>query len=496
MADFRPEDCFLPAADLAERIRKGTVNPVDVIDSIVKQIEKHNPKLNAFIYLDAKAARAEAEMKATMFKQHPQMPLGPLFGVPVAIKDDLFTAGFPTTMGSRLMPTDKTKSDDLLVARLKEAGAIVVGKTHEPEFGHKGVTNNVMGPNGARLETVTPWDTNKTAGGSSGGSAAAVAAGMAYVALGTDIAGSVRIPASCCGVVALKPTFGLIPRVPGGNAFTLWMPGPIARTAADVALAMKVLAGSDPRDRFSYPAPPAADWDTSKKPDKPRVLWCVSPTGCPVDDEVAGLCLEAVRGLVKATGGKLIEKKELIPRKQARGFLASLTSAFAAGSLAEFRYYTEHKDRKAFDEIEDKLSPSFRKFVEPAWAVTLDDYLLAQVGVTTFCETRGAELFAEADIVATPTIAVPPPDKNLELGPEAINGTPIDPHLEWVFTWPFNLTGDPAVSVPCGLTKKGLPVGLQLAAPRGRDGLILRAAAVVEAATGWKDKRPGFKAGN
>jgi amidase/aspartyl-tRNA(Asn)/glutamyl-tRNA(Gln) amidotransferase subunit A len=495
MRPLTDTDCFLSACHLATEIREGKVDPADVIEVLEKQITKHDPKLNAFIYLDLVNAKADARMKAKLLAQHPKMPVGPLYGVPVAVKDDLYAIGFPTTMGSRVMPSDKVKEEDLIVARLKAAGAIVIGKTHEPEFGHKGVTNNLMGPNGAPLQTATPWDTNKTSGGSSGGSAAAVAAGLAYLALGTDIAGSVRIPASCCGVVALKPTFGLVPRVPAGNAFTLWVAGPLARTVGDVALAMSVLAGPDPRDRFSYPALPGDTWDVTKKPVKPRILWCPSPAGTPVDHEVEDLCLTAVRGLREATGGHLTEQKELMPRKEAKELLEYLTTVFAAGSLGELRYYSPHKDRKGFAAAMGRLSPSYAAFVAPAWGITLDEYQHAEAGITKFCETRGAALFAGHDLVAMPTLAVPPFDKKIDLGPNAINGVAIDPHLEWLFTWPFNLTGDPAVSVPCGLTKAGLPVGLQLAAPRGQDGLVLRAAAVVEDAVKWEGKRPTFKAG-
>ena len=491
MPEFPPDDCFLPATDLAARIREQKIKPSEVVDALAKQIGKHDGKLNAFIYNDLQGARAEAAMKEKMLQQHPEMEVGPLYGVPIAIKDDLDAAGFPTTMGSRAIPPDRAARDDVTVARLKAAGAIVIGKTHEPEFGHKGVTNNLMGANGARLETATPWDATKTAGGSSGGSAAAVAAGMAYLAMGTDIAGSVRTPAACCGVVGLKPTFGMIPRVPSGNAFSLWVSGPIGRTAADVALAMSVLAGADQRDRFSLARVPPDTWDVSKKPARPRVLWCPTPTGCPVDDEVAKLCLDAVRALAKDTGGTLTEQeKPLSPKGEALHLLEQLLVLFAAGSLAEFLEYTPYKTRRAFNKVRDRLSPSYANFVGPAWDTTLHEYAAAQAAVTKFCETRGAATFAEHDIVATPTIPVPPFDKTLDRGPNQLGGVPIDDHLEWHQTWPYNLTGDPAVSVPCGLTRKGLPVGLQLAARRGQDGLVLRAAAVVEAAVGWRKERP------
>src|SRR5262249_54484338 len=208
----------LSATALAARLRARKVSPVDVVDALAERIKRLNPKLNAFITLDLENARKDAEMKHQMRKEHPDGDLGLLHGVPVAIKDDLEVKGLRFTCGSRLREKEVGKSDDLTVARLRKAGAVILGKTNEPEFGHKEVTDNTLFGT-----TPTPWNLQCTAGGSSGGSAAAVAAGMAYLALGTDIAGSVRIPASCCGIVGHKPSFGRIPRVPGDNAFvTQW----------------------------------------------------------------------------------------------------------------------------------------------------------------------------------------------------------------------------------------------------------------------------------
>jgi Asp-tRNA(Asn)/Glu-tRNA(Gln) amidotransferase A subunit family amidase len=212
---LKPDDlCYLSAVDLAAHLRGRKVSAVEVIDALAERIKKLNPKLNAYVTLDLENARKDAEMKHKMRKEHPDGDLGLLHGVPVAIKDDMEVKGLRFTCGSRLREKEIGKTDDLTVARLRKAGAIILGKTNEPEFGHKGVTDNKLFGT-----TPTPWNRERTAGGSSGGSAAAVAAGMAYLALGTDIAGSVRIPASCCGIVGLKPSFGRIPRVPGYNAF-------------------------------------------------------------------------------------------------------------------------------------------------------------------------------------------------------------------------------------------------------------------------------------
>src|SRR5262245_53428123 len=204
----RDDLCDLPAVDLAARLRARKVSPVEVVDALAERIKRLNPKLNAYVTLDLENARKDAELKHKMRQQHPDGDLGPLHGVPVAIKDDLGVKGLRFTCGSRLREKEVARYDDLTVARLRQAGAIVLGKSNEPEFGHKGTTDNKLFGT-----TPTPWHWERTAGGSSGGSAAAVAAGLAYLALGTDIGGSVRIPASCCGIVGLKPSLGRLPRV-------------------------------------------------------------------------------------------------------------------------------------------------------------------------------------------------------------------------------------------------------------------------------------------
>ena len=286
--------------------------------------------------------------------------------MPVAIKDDLEVAGLRFTCGSRLRENVIGKSDDLTVARLRKAGAIILGKTNEPEFGHKGVTENKLFGT-----TPTPWNLDRTAGGSSGGSAAAVAAGLAYLALGTDIAGSVRIPASCCGIVGFKPSFGRIPRVPGYNAFvTQWYIGPLARTVADTALALRVLAGPDDRDPFSLPAlgkddlslegdlgEPAADLSARAQPE------------CPWNTEVAKAAEKTVR-LLEKRGVKIVVRKDPLPPAP----LDALRVIFRAVSLADAGI----KDEADFRKKRDLLTDTFAAFVEPGLKLTLGDYLEAQ----------------------------------------------------------------------------------------------------------------------
>jgi Asp-tRNA(Asn)/Glu-tRNA(Gln) amidotransferase A subunit family amidase len=453
------------------------VSPIDVVDALADRITRLNPKLNAYITLDLENARKDAEMKHKMRKEHPTGDLGPLHGVPVAIKDDLEVVGLRFTCGSRLRDKEFGKSDDLTVARLRNAGAIILGKTNEPEFGHKGVTENALFGT-----TPTPWHPERTAGGSSGGSAAAVAAGLAYLALGTDIAGSVRIPASCCGIVGLKPSFGRIPRVPGYNAFvTQWYIGPLARTVADTALALRVLAGPDDRDPFSLSALSTGDLSLDGGLRDLRLTFCPSPTGAPVEAEVTQSAATTAR-LLEKRGVKVVLRKDPLPRAPRDALLV----IFRAVSLADAGI----KDKADFRKKRDLLTGTFAAFVEPGLELTLGDYLAAQGSMTAFLEQSAPDFWKDCDVLATPTLAVPPFSTRLPLGPDRVAGLKIDPHLDWTFTWPFNLTGQPAVSIPCGWTKEGLPLGLQLVGRRGADGLVLRVAAAIESLAPWSGRRP------
>jgi Asp-tRNA(Asn)/Glu-tRNA(Gln) amidotransferase A subunit family amidase len=477
MTQTRNDLCFLSAVDLATQIRARRVSPVEVVDAVADRIKRLNPKLNAYVTLDLVNARKDAEMKHKMRQQHPEGDLGLLYGVPVAIKDDLGVAGLRYTCGSRLREKEIGKSDNLTVARLRKAGAIILGKTNEPEFGHKGVTDNQLFGT-----TPTPWNPEYTAGGSSGGSAAAVAAGMAYLALGTDIAGSIRIPASCCGIVGLKASFGRIPRVPAGDAFiTQWYIGPLARTVADIALALRVLAGPDDRDPFSLPAMDDKDLSLEGSLRGLRVTFCPRPTGVPVEAEVTEAA-EMTARLLEKRGMKVVIRKEPLPQAP----LDALRVIFRTAALADAGI----KDAADFKNKRDLLTDTFAAFVEPGLKLTLRDYLEAQAQVTAFLEQSAPDYWKDCDVLATPTLAVPPFSTKLALGPEQVRGENVDPQVGWAFTWPFNLTGQPAISIPCGWTKNGLPLGLQLVGRRGQDSLVLRVAAAIENLT--RRRRPSL----
>jgi Asp-tRNA(Asn)/Glu-tRNA(Gln) amidotransferase A subunit family amidase len=473
-----PDDlCFLSAVELAARIRAGKVSPVEVIEALRDRICKVDPKLNAYVTLDLDNALKVAEMKRKWQYEHPGADLGPLHGVPVAIKDDLEVAGMRFTCGSLLREKVIGKTDDLTVDRLRRAGAVILGKTNEPEFGHKGVTENKRFG-----KTPTPWNLERTAGGSSGGSAAAVAAGLAYLALGTDIAGSVRIPASCCGIVGFKPSFGRIPRVPGYNAFvTQWYIGPLARTVADTALALRVLAGPDDRDPFALPALGKGELSLKRELRGLRLTYCPCPTGVPAETEVEEAAEKTVF-LLKQRGVSIVVRKTPLPCAP----LDALTVIFRAVSLNDAGI----KDEADFKTKRDLLTDTFAAFVEPGLKMSLSQYLEAQTKLTTFLEQSALDYWKDCDVLATPTLAVPPFSINLPLGPDHVAGRMINPHLDWAFTWPFNLTGQPAMSIPCESTKDGLPLGLQLVGRRGEDSLLLSVAAAIEELAPWSHRRP------
>jgi Asp-tRNA(Asn)/Glu-tRNA(Gln) amidotransferase A subunit family amidase len=469
--------CYLSALDLAAAIRAGEVSPVEVFDATARRIEALNPRLNAFCTLGLDQARAAARAAAEAVAR--KADLGPLHGVPVAIKDDLLVAGLPCTEGSLLHADRQAVHDDLAVQRLRGAGAIVLGKTNLPEFGHKGTTDNLLFG-----VTRNPWDVRCTPGGSSGGSAAAVAAGLAYLALGTDIGGSVRIPAALCGIVGHKPSLGRVPRIePGFNLNlldTTWVIGPMARTVADAALLLRVIAGPDERDPFGLP--PLGERECDLAADLPglRVAWCPSPTGGPVDPGVAGAAEAAVRAL--APRGVQVETLA-VPLDPPQEALLALCGAGVACAF-----------RDLLPTVRDRLSPTFAEFVSTALIVTLDQFLAAQLAASAFIE-RMAAFFERYDLLATPTTAVPAFPAEHAWGPDQVGQQAIDPRLGWFFTWPFNLTGHPAVSLPCGWSGDGLPCGLQLVGPRRADGLVLRVAAAIETAAAWPRRRPPVGSG-
>ncbi len=466
------ELCFTPAVELAARIRRKELSPVEVFDAFAARIEALNPKLNAFCTLVLDRAREEArQAEAAVMRGD---PLGPIHGLPVGIKDLVPTAGIRTTFGSKLYAENVPQVDAEVVRRIRAAGGIIVGKTTTPEFGHKGVTDSPLFG-----ISRNPWNPERTPGGSSGGSAAAVAAGMVPLAQGSDGGGSIRIPASFCGIFGPKPSYGLVSRAPTLDYFTtLSHLGPMTRTVADGVLFLKAMAGYDPKDPYSLPFPIERLDEVLAGAESLRglkVAWSPTLGYAPVEAEVLEITAGAVRAFEEL--GATVEEAD-------PGFENPLP-AFEVlfGTLLAIQVVDYLPQRR------DDLDPTLVKIVERALGFTAVDYARAQAQRSRLYE-KCVAFFERYDLLLTPTMPMPA----FEVGvypPKLVGGVEYDEFLGWTpFTFPFNLTNQPAASVPAGWTKDGLPVGLQIVGGPRQDLLVLRAAAAFERARPWAHRRP------
>jgi len=464
--------CYTPATELAAAIRARKLSPVELTDALLARIEAVNPRVNAYCTVAAERARADARAAEAAITSG--AALGPLHGVPISFKDLTPTAGIRTTLGSRAFEHNVPADDALIVTRARQAGAVVMGKTNTPEFGCKGVTDNkIFG------HTRNPWNLGMNAGGSSGGAAAAVAAGLSPLAEGSDLAGSIRIPSAVCGVVGLKPSLGRVPKVPALNAWTgFTVHGPIARTVRDAALLLSVLAGPDERDPQSLPA---TGEDFSRAADGGvrglRVGFSADLGYAPVDPEVRRLTEAAAKRL--ATIG--CEVEDAHPGfANSRTLFIELTAPYRAAAMEPLipRWRSE-------------MDPVLTSRLDSAAAMTAVDFEKAQHRRTEMWRSL-ARFFEHHDVLVTPTTSVPAFPIGIFF-PEEIAGRKLENPLDWFpFTYPFNITGSPAISVPCGFTSDGLPVGLQIVGPRFADATVLRVAAAYEMAAPWIERRPAL----
>jgi amidase len=464
--------CFLPATALRQLYRTRAVSPLEVMQAVLARIDRVNPRVNAYVTLDRERALAAAK-KATAALRRGRR-LGPLHGVPVSIKDLTPTEGIRTTWGSKIFEHHVPEADALTVERLKQAGAIVVGKTNTPEFGAGGNTfNAVFGV------TRNPWDTALTCGGSSGGAAVALATGMAPLALGSDLGGSLRTPAAFCGVVGFRTTPGLVPVYPADLGWdSLSVSGPMARTVADVALMLSVLAGADDRAPLSYEVDTRRFLAAVRRPSIKgwRVAWTPDLHGLiPVDREVAAVA-EKATAVFRALGARVEhacpdfgEVNDIV--------LATRGLAMVARHADKLARWEALMQAGLVWNIKQGLSLTPEQIGR---GLTLRTRLWHRV--RAFMETR--------DLLILPTVAVPPFPVEQPY-PTEINGRPLDNYTQWFFlTYGITVTGLPAISVPCGFTARGLPVGLQIVGRRRQEAAVLRAAAAFEAARPWAGRIP------
>ncbi len=463
---------WVAALDLAAMIRKKAMSPVEVMDAVLARIEQTHPRLNAYCTVTADDARdaASAAEVAVMTGE----PLGPLHGVPFSVKDLVFTRRVLTTGGSRLFADHVPEEDAVVVERLKGAGAILLGKTNTPEFGHKGVTDNPLFG-----VTRNPWNPDLTPGGSSGGAGAAVAAGLGPLAVGTDGGGSIRIPASFCGIYGLKPSYGRVPsypRFPGWHGVSVT--GPMTRTVRDAGLMLDVVAGPDDRDRHSLPADAGGSYLAACDAGIAglSVGWSADFGYARVDPEVLDLCAQAAeRFETLGCHVEVVTPSWDDPEEIFRAMSAA--ESYAAWG-------------RAMEEGEERLDRSFTAVLRFGKTVDVATYLAA-AGRREELWTDVQRFLARFDLLITPTVAVPPFSVG-QAGVKEINGHVASP-LGWLpFTFPFNLTGQPAASVPVGFTSSGLPVGLQIVGRRHGERAVLAASAAFEAVAPWAARRPNI----
>jgi aspartyl-tRNA(Asn)/glutamyl-tRNA(Gln) amidotransferase subunit A len=465
------ELCWMPATELAAMIRRKKVSPVEVVDAVLARIEQVNPALNAFVLLTADAARKEARA-AERAVGRKGAALGPLHGVPFSVKDLVITKGVTTTFGTPLHRDNVPAEDAPIVARLRAAGAIMLGKTNTPTFGWIGATHNLLfGP------TRNPWNLERTPGGSSGGASAAAAAGLGPLHVGTDGGGSIRIPASMTGIYGFKPSYGRVPTYPVSGAWSLSHVGPMTRTVADAALAMNVCAGPDERDQYSLPAQ-RVDYLKSLSGDLAglRVAWAADLGFAEaVDPEVRDLCAGAARAF-RQLGARVEEVEPRWPSPR-----DAWEQVFCGGIATRMAPFLA---RRA------EIDPGLYRIIEATLANPPTRYVQAWFDRLAWWQHPRA-LLERYDLLLTPTIACPPFPVGLD-APADVAGKPISLYGWIPFTYPFNLTGQPAASVPAGFTRDGLPVGLQIVGRRFDDVAVLRASAAYERARPWAQHRPGL----
>jgi amidase len=469
--------CFTPATELVKLYRTRKVSPLEVVQAVLARVDQVNPQVNAYVTIARESALKAARAATRALRRGAKLP--PLHGVPVSIKDLEPTQGIRTTWGSKIFEHHVPEEDALIVLRLKAAGAIVVGKTNTPEFGAGANTfNAVFGA------TRNPWNPALSCGGSSGGAAVALATGMGPIAQGSDLGGSLRIPASFCGVVGFRTTPGLVPVYPRELAWdSLSVSGPMARTVVDTALMLSVLAGPDDRAPLSYAVDTRDFLKAVRNPSVKgwRVAWTPDLNGLiPVDAEVAKVAegaLKVFRSLgvkVEAACPDFSEVNEIV--------LATRGLSMVALHADKLVQWKGEMQKGLVWNIEQglRLTPQ-----EIARGEKLRTALWHRV--RTFMETR--------DLLILPTVAVPPFPVEQPY-PTEINGKTLDNYTQWFFlTYGISVTGLPAISVPCGFTRGGLPVGLQIVGRRRQEAAVLTAAAAFEAAALWEGRIPPVVSG-
>ena len=472
-------------AGLATRIRERQLSPVEAVEAAIERIEAANDRLNAFVHLgfdDARERAREAERALTSGQE-----LGPLHGVPTAMKDLFdFKPGWPSTFGGvRALKDFVPDFSCAWVERMERAGAIILGKTNSPVMGFRGTCDNpLFGP------SRNPFDHSRNTGGSSGGSAAAVAAGLVPVAEGTDGGGSIRIPASWCGIYGYKHSFGRVPYIARPNAFTGLNPflfeGPLTRTVEDAALVVDAIAGYDPRDPFALDEPTNLSGALDRSINGWRIAYSPDFDVFPVDRRVAEVVGDAVRAFERE-GAHVEEVKLGIERDQRE--LSDLWCRLIIPINVEFFENMKAQGLDLLGEHRDDFPPEYLRWIDEGYRLTVPQLARdQQMRSEIYDAIQG--VFENYDLLVTPTLAclaVENSDDGNTKGPTEINGVEVDPLIGWCLTYFINFSGHPAASIPAGMAEGRLPVGMQIIGKRYADADVLAASAAFERVRPWQE---------
>ncbi|HUR47948.1 MAG TPA: amidase [Acidimicrobiales bacterium] len=461
------DDAFTPALEWASRIRDREVSPTEVVDFYLERADRLNPKLNAYITIAHEQAREAAEQAEKVLAEgRVSSELPPFLGVPISIKDLTDTAGIRTTKGTAAFGERVPDADDPVVAKLKRAGFVVMGKSNTPEFGIGSTDPLAYGP--AR----NPWDPELTTRGSSGGSAATLAAAMCPISHASDGGGSIRLPAATCGTVGLKPSRGRVSAAPGAQSMQV-QKGPCARTVADAAAFLDCLAGYEPGDGFWAPAPERAFVDeVGRDPGRLRIAFMTDLDPTPTHPEYR----EAVRATAKVLEGAGHEVFEGGPTWPDLELTAKFIWAFSGQLTA----------------LEDKmppletLDPTIRDLMEAARQIPLKGYLQAESDIAAHAR-KMVESFEEFDVLLTPTVIGPP--RRIDQLRDA-DGKPIGDSNVGQFCWIWNSTGQPAITLPLHVDSNNLPIGIQFVGRPADEATLLRLSGQLEVLLPWGDRRP------
>ncbi|TFG09044.1 MAG: amidase [Promethearchaeota archaeon] len=464
--------CYMSACDMAERIRTQEFTSAEITETIIERIEEINPIINAYCTPTFDLAREMAKKADDAVKRGEK--IGKLNGIPTSIKDIIETEEIRTTYGSKLYENFIPKEDAIVVKRLKDAGIVILGKTNTPEFAFSPVTDNpIFG------ETKNPWNLERTTGGSTGGGAAATASGLGPLTLGSDAGGSIRIPSCFCGTFGLKPSFGRIPTYPYVilHSRTINHYGPLVRYVEDAALMLDAMKGPDDRDRLSLPEQNISYLDNiDNKPSKLKI----------------GYSLDL--GYVKALDPE-VERNILNSIDKFSQFSWDAEKAKIKLRKAEWTYNILYTVDYGYDlkpklkDWKESLDPNFLKLVEAGLGYSGIDVMRAMDQRRKLYDSIN-EVFNHFDVLITPTLALPA----FELGrtfPAEVNGKGLSP-TGWLFTFPFNLTGHPAASIPCGWSGEGLPIGMQIVGKRFDEVTVLQVSKAFQDIAPWQEKRPNL----